>query len=462
MHFKSISRKLIFGIILFSSLITLILTGIQLYSDYKSETSHIHKTINNIKFSSLRTITSNLWIDDKDSLNVVLDGINALPDISYVALYVNDSQYVSKGNKTSNDVITEKVPITYTYNNKIRNIGVLYIEADLSSVYQRLINRFWIILASNAFKTFLVAIFIFLMVNKIVIDRLKIITDFIHSHDSNNFTKRINLISKKKKASHDEVDEIVNALNQQQLNLEKYFNKLIEAKEEAESASQAKSEFLSQMSHELRTPLNAVLGFSQLLELDEKDEEKKKHIQAIINGGIHLLELVNEALDLEKIESGSVELSIGNHSLHKIINDSLSMIKPLADKHVIQINNKVSSLPDINISVDEMRFKQVVLNIISNAIKYNHEDGIVTIDCSSNDENMLSLSITDTGKGFTDEQLSHLFEPFERFGAANSNIEGAGLGLVIAENLIDKMGGTITVESELGKGSCFSIQVPLS
>ena len=234
------------------------------------------------------------------------------------------------------------------------------------------------------------------------------------------------------------------------------------AKEEAVAASQAKSQFLSSMSHELRTPLNAVLGFAQLLEMDEKDETKKKNIQEIIVGGNHLLVLVNEVLDLVKIESGSVELSTRNHSLHKVIDESLSMIKPLADKHTIQIDDKLSSLPDINIRVDEMRFKQVLLNILSNAIKYNSDKGAVTIDGSSTDENMFNLSITDTGNGFTAEQLSHLFEPFERFGAANSNIEGAGLGLVIAKDLLELMDGTITVESEFGKGSQFIIKVPLT
>ncbi|MBE9525343.1 MAG: PAS domain-containing sensor histidine kinase [Proteobacteria bacterium] len=237
---------------------------------------------------------------------------------------------------------------------------------------------------------------------------------------------------------------------------------LVNAKNEAENANLAKSQFLSSMSHELRTPLNAILGFSQLLEMDEKDEKKRKNIQEVIKGGNHLLNLINQMLDLVKIESGNVELSIGNHSLHKMLNDSLSMIKPFADKHAIQIDDKVSSLPDINISVDEMRFKQVLLNFLSNAIKYNSEKGKVTIDCSSNDKNMFYLSITDTGKGFTADQLSHLFEPFERFEAENSNIEGTGLGLVIAKDLIDLMGGNITVESVLGKGSCFIIQIPLS
>ena len=234
---------------------------------------------------------------------------------------------------------------------------------------------------------------------------------------------------------------------------------LVAAKLLAEQANQAKSKFLSSMSHELRTPLNAILGFSQLIEMKSQEEKTRDNSQEIINAGNHLLSLIEEILDLSKIESGHIELSIEECSLNKILNNTLTLINPLAEKHSIQIENKVNT--SFNINVDKMRFKQVILNFLSNAIKYNSENGKVIID-SSTDNNMLRLSITDTGKGLTPEQLNNLFEPFERLGAENSNIEGTGLGLNISKDLIELMGGTITVESTVGKGSRFSICVPLS
>lgn len=236
----------------------------------------------------------------------------------------------------------------------------------------------------------------------------------------------------------------------------------IQAKEEADKASHAKSQFLYSMSHELQTPLNAILGFSQLIEMMTDNKKIKENAQEVLTAGHHLLALIDDVLDLSKIESGNTKLYIEKHSLKLILNYTLVMIVPLAGIHSIQIDNKVSSVPDVIVHIDAVRFKQVLTNILSNAIKYNSVKGKVTIDCSLNEKNMLCLSISDTGEGLTQEQLRNLFIPFERPGVGNFHVAGTGLGLTISRDLIELMGGSITAHSETGNGSCFLIQVPLA
>ncbi len=232
---------------------------------------------------------------------------------------------------------------------------------------------------------------------------------------------------------------------------------LIAARDEADRANQTKSDFLSSMSHELRTPMNAILGFAQLLEYDGKlSEENLDSVHEILKAGEHLLTLINEVLDLAKIESGHIDLSLEPVEVCPIIEECLSLVAPLADKRGISLDH--TGLDGIAVRADRMRLKQALLNLLSNAIKYNWEGGSVRVDVQARDR--LHIRVSDTGHGISEAHLAKLFQPFNRLDAQN-NIEGTGIGLTITRRIVEMMGGIVDVESASGKGSTFWIELPM-
>ncbi len=232
------------------------------------------------------------------------------------------------------------------------------------------------------------------------------------------------------------------------------------AKDEAEQANLAKSEFLSRMSHELRTPLNAVLGFAQLLEFDPLSPQQQKNVARIVKAGRHLLELINEVLDIARIESGRLPLSPEPVRLREVIGEALDLVRPLATERSVSVT--VEGDTEVCrrfVQADRQRLKQVLLNLLSNAVKYNREGGSVRVACAVPALGRLRVSVRDTGPGIPAAKLSRLFAPFDRLGAENSGVEGTGLGLALARRLTEAMGGSVGVESELGEGSVFHVDL---
>lgn len=235
----------------------------------------------------------------------------------------------------------------------------------------------------------------------------------------------------------------------------KTHNELLKAKNNSEQANQAKSTFLSRMSHELRTPMNAILGFSQLLKLEKINQEQLLFTNEIMKAGNHLLDLINDILDLSKIETGNINISMEELDLNKIIDECLPLIMPLAMKNNITINNQLSSKSNLCIKADFTRTKQVILNLLTNAIKYNRINGSVCISAKHIDGDKLRVNFIDTGSGIDPELEDKLFAPFERLHAANTAIEGTGIGLNISKRLIDAMNGRIGNQNNQQEGSTF-------
>ena len=258
-------------------------------------------------------------------------------------------------------------------------------------------------------------------------------------------------------------EQLEGRVHERTLQLETANAELELAMEEAKKANQAKSAFLSAMSHELRTPLNAILGFAQILTSDSLPStlpQKKEFAGHILKSGRHLLTLINEILDLAKVEAGAVNLSLEPVALGEVMSECRTMIEPIAAQRGIRV--LFPEACDTVVEADRTRLKQVLLNLLSNAVKYNRDAGAVVVDMSFDTPGRVRVSVQDTGLGLGPDQLELLFQPFNRLGQENGGQEGTGIGLVVTRRLVELMNGTIGVSSRVGVGSVFWIELPVT
>ena len=240
----------------------------------------------------------------------------------------------------------------------------------------------------------------------------------------------------------------------------KHTKKLIESRNTVMAANSAKTNFISMISHELRTPLNGLLGFAQLLKMSDQpplNTEQNEQVDGIFYSGNHLLSLIEELLDLSIIESHKLNVSISDISLANVVSESVAILNPVASEYNIKIINNVENV--FLVKTDEKRLKQVLINLISNAIKYNHKNGEIAIEIKNIGNEKVRVSVSDKGDGLTEEQQKNIFKPFTRYSDSK---EGIGLGLYITKNLVELMHGKVGVESKSNEGSTFWFELPLA
>ena len=233
------------------------------------------------------------------------------------------------------------------------------------------------------------------------------------------------------------------------------------ARDAAESASRAKSAFLSRMSHELRTPLNAILGFSQLMRMEAESGDlvlKPHRVTLIETAARHLLELVNEVLDVSRIESGQLQVSLARFDIQAVLQEAHSLLHGLATQRSVTVHDHVAALDGLPVLADRLRLKEVLINLLSNAIKYNVQGGRVDVLARALGE-IVEITVSDTGRGLDEQQLGGLFQPFNRLGAEATGVEGTGMGLFVSRRFMELIGGSITATSRPGEGTSFTLRL---
>lgn len=284
-------------------------------------------------------------------------------------------------------------------------------------------------------------------------DQLDLLRSMEHQRATGNFSRKVPV------DVNSDIGDIAEEYNL-------VLTQLSSAKTEAETANRTKSQFLASMSHELRTPMNAILGFAQLLQHNPKKpltEDQNSYVESIMIGGRHLLKLINEILDLAKIESGRISLTLEDVDANKAVADCVALITPLGEQDNITIINNINDGPSTFLSTDKQKFKQILINLLSNAVKYNIAGGTVTIKGQETKDGFLQISVTDTGIGIARKDHALVFRMYQRLekNATISKKDGTGIGLTVSKLLIEQMAGRLGFKSEVGTGSTFWIKLPL-
>ncbi|WP_020210996.1 response regulator [Gilvimarinus chinensis] len=486
-----IATRLLGLIILCSSLITLIAIVLQLYTSFNDDVSALEKRLDQVRISTLASITKSLWGFDQDQLQVQVDSVLDVADVVQVKVdwldWNNKPQVLTVSKNSINDKSIVFNPSRYLIKHydliyqdeatKPQNLGQLTITANLSSIYDKLWERALFIALIQGTKTLLISILILWLIHTLLTRHMDTIAQYARRLNLNKLATPLTLNRVKTDPRPDELDNVTNAINHMRETLLEDLEQrrtmelaLLAEQEErletqrqklaAEDASRAKSQFLATMSHEIRTPMNGVIGMLEMLRDTPLDENQKHYLDVIHRSGETLMEIINDILDYSKIEAGKMQLEQTTFDLLALVEDTVQLFGPTANKRRIELYCYIAPQVPQHIIGDPTRLRQIIINLMGNAFKFTQQ-GCISLEvmpAAQFSESLpeLMFTVSDTGIGIRPEVQEHLFDAFNQAEVTTSrNYGGTGLGLAICKSLCELMHGQIGVSSVRHEGSRF-------
>jgi len=459
-----IAKRLIFYILLASSLITLLITALHLYIDYSRDMGLIDERMEQVENSYLNSLASSLWVDDREQIKVQLEGLLNLPDMQHVSIRDETEQLYNFGTPQDSSVVSKQFPLLYAFDGQNIALGELSVTFSLEGVYRRLLDKVLVLLVTQGVKTFVVSALIFFIVYLFITRHLADMANYVLRLGNNEVSGPL-ILERNDARLKDEISYVASAINTMRQNIELNYRELESARDTAESASDQKSQFLANMSHEIRTPMNGVIGMASLLSDTSLSNEQREYVSTIDSSAKALLEIINDILDFSRIESGQLELNTCSFDLPLLVSEVRELMVVQAANRGINLMMEIGPGVPRWVEGDDTRLRQVLLNLVGNATKFTLE-GQVDIRVAKISENsgqvILRISVKDTGIGMPEDKLEAIFEEFTQADASTTrNFGGTGLGLAISRRLVELMGGSIQVQSELNIGSEFSLLLPM-
>lgn len=456
-----IDKQLVIVTLLVSLVLAFVMAGVNFYVDYQAEQNNLDKQMLQIEDSYVASLQNSLWIEDQKQLTTQASSIFQLPAVDRLTIIDSKSTLIELGNEITGKKVINVWDLTYQLGNKSFTLGQLRIETDLAPVYHALWQKFLFLLVMTLIQTLLIVSCLLWLTMKLILKPISHLSSAMADFHTSPTPDKLVM---PKRLFHDEISHLTDKYNQCAEQLRVNYQQIIESKEKAEIANVKKSEFLANMSHEIRTPMNGIVGVAELLKETKPNEVQRNYVDILLTSSHTLLDIINDILDFSKIEAGHFELDPTKFDLKSLIQQQANEYSIRAKQQELFFDCNIDPAVPQEIEADSVRLKQVINNLIGNALKFTHRGYVeLNIKLLENETgNQLQFEVKDTGIGIAKDKLDSIFDKFQQAdGSTARQYGGTGLGLAISQKIVELMGGKLQVTSEVDLGSSFYFSIPI-